>query len=150
MNVKALDLLPFLLSVVSLLIIIVIFRMCKCTKKDTLENFKEPSTLEDLLKMKKLREKILKIEDFVSIEEIDDIESKTLDILKDIQSVKDRLQSKESKDSFDEESIENELTELIVEEEDSKEDDSKEEDDDIEDDDIEGFVEHSTHSCGLI
>jgi hypothetical protein len=158
MNVHISSLLSVILAVVSFSIIILIFRMCKYTKNKTIENF---SSIEDLIKKKHLKEKLLNIEKFVSIEEIDDIETKTMDVLKDIQSMKDKIKEKEYKDSFDEEAIEDELMEIIVEEEEEeeeKEEEEKEEEKEEkeeaatndEDNDIEGFVEHTTHSCGMV
>ena len=133
------------LTVLSLIIIVIIFQFCKCNKIETFDN-----SLEEMLKNTDFKKQLMSTsEKFITHDDISLLEESTLQMLSGIQNIKNKLKKMEVHEEIDE-TLLTELNETINEEDDLDEEMENEEDyeNDEEDDDVvEGFMERSTHNC---
>lgn len=150
-------LMPILIAMVSLCFIVVLFQFCKC-KKRNVEGFYEISGLETKLKQQINHEKLS--EGFVTKEEIDKLEQNTIQVLSNIQNIKNKMNNKMTiqEEEFDDtelldkfrkidEEIDEDITEPnAVDDEDEDEYDALDESEEV----IEGFMERTTHNCDFV
>lgn len=152
-------LIEILISLVSLCFIVILFQFCKC-KKQNIEGFYEISGIEQKLQRQINKKKLA--EKFVTKEEIDKIEQNTIEILSNIQTIKNKMNNKMTiqEEEFDDtellnkfKKIDEEIDENIIEPNAIDDDDDEydklhesEEEEDV----VEGFMERTTHNCDII
>lgn len=146
----------------TILLIVIVFRMCKCSSTKHMENFVQ---LEDKLSKKKLANQLSEHFTTSSLAtKVDILEQKALEFLQGITDIKKelKLQTQNTDVMEEDDLLEEELTieeknmlnELAsINQEIEKDDDDEEEEDinnfsNIENDDlVEGFIEKSTSTC---
>ena len=132
------------LALFSLIIIIIIFQFCKCNK---IEKFESDSNLQQQMKRLDLKKQLMtNTEEFITQDDISQLEESTLQMLSGIQNIKNKLKKTEVNEEIDE-SLLTELHDTINEEDSDDEEEIIEDDDEDNDDIVEGFMEKSTHNC---
>lgn len=146
---KNLDLTTIVISLFAILSVLTIFRFCKCKK--TIENFQ---TLVEMINKRNIKEKLHETfvdKDSTLMDHLDELNTKTLDMMGSIKKMKDILTSSKIEEEIEvteeQKGILDEFNSIKLELEEENDEDDEVEDDEVEDDLIEGFIEHSTHNC---
>ena len=149
---KFFDFTTIIMILFAFLLILIIFRFCKCKK--SIEGFKD---LDDMVKNNDIKGKlhesfVNEVDSDTMLDYLDDINGKAMDMMGSIQKLRDMVTSKQVEEEVDVTEEQKEmLDELNSIKLDLEEENEEDEDDRIEDDDaIEGFIEHTSHNCSML